>query len=97
MARVNIGSFRLLNEKKLKQNALFIAVVPCDTEMYSKSTPVDSRGQCYLVALAKGHLSAVCYHFERHFPLLQVGQFQLNFICSRSGGATLDVNGVHIG
>ena len=40
-----------------------------------------------MMTLAKGHLSVVCQHFQRTFPLKLLGQFHLNFIPSLQGEA----------
>ena len=42
----------------------------------------NSRGEGYLVSLAKGLMSVVCQHFQRATPLKLLDKFEFNFICS---------------
>ena len=40
-----------------------------------------------MMTLAKGHLSVVCQHFQKTFPLKYLGQFHLNlYAVSRQRG-----------
>ena len=41
-----------------------VAIMLCDMKMQSTSIPMDSRGQGYLVILAKAHSSVVCQYFK---------------------------------
>ena len=43
---------------------------------------LNSRGECHLVTLAKGHLFVICQQFQRTSTLNLNGQFLLNFLWS---------------
>ena len=68
--------------EKVKKVLLWVAIVLFDTIMHSNITTRSSRGQGHLVTLAKDHMSIVCQHFQRAFPLGLLGLFHLNFKCS---------------
>ena len=73
--------------EKVEQVKFSVAIVLFDMKMYQNSTLRNSRGQCYLVTMAKGHLSVVCQHFQSFFTLKLLGHFHLNsYAASRHRG-----------